>query len=108
MTALSFGSIEALAANDDTVDILASDVRSRVVEYSDLNLTTQSGIERLYRRIGSAADAVCGVDSGVKTLHERFSSRACARAAVTRAVSQIDLPQLNALHARAQDRNVRG
>jgi UrcA family protein len=69
------------------------------VGYSDLDLTTQKGVDTLYRRIHTAAGRYC------EELHSRTGSRIatgyeeCVTDAVNNTVSSLNLPSLSALHA---------
>lgn len=49
------------------------------VDYSDLDLTSASGVARLDDRIDSAVDQVCGETLGQKSLSERLAIRSCVR-----------------------------
>ena len=74
------------------------DVPTAVVSYGDLDLSTTTDVQTLYKRISVAARQVCGFeDSREPARIARANS--CRRAAVERAVSEIHSPQLAALHA---------
>ena len=68
-------------------------VPARTVHYSDLNLNTQAGAERLYRRIRGAAEQVCG-DVGSRQLEEAMAARACVEQAVAASVRAVHNPRL--------------
>lgn len=75
-----------------------NDVPAVVVKYSDLSLTTQDGVNRLYRRLISAAKQVCP-DAPIRDLGAASQTEQCRDQAIARAIRQIDNPQLAALHA---------
>ena len=52
---------------------------SVTVGYSDLDLTSKSGVARLDRRLDNAIDQVCGDTRSILSLTERLSIGACAR-----------------------------
>lgn len=69
----------------------------RVVRYSDLNLNHPDGVKVLYRRLATAARAVCQPDISVpQTLHNK--ARNCARMALDNAVAQVNNANLTAYH----------
>lgn len=87
VAAISLGSV-AVAAHADAVDAPA-----RTVHYSDLNLSTQSGVATLYNRIRNAAQLVCGnVDP--RRLDEAASAKACIDKAVFSSVTAVNNPKL--------------
>jgi len=93
MVAGGFGcAMGAGVANADT------DVPSTVVRYSTEALTTNSGVEDLYRRIRFAAKQVCP-ESSVQDLRANELARVCRQQAVSRAIQKINNSQLAALHA---------
>jgi UrcA family protein len=89
------GVMAAGAAGAATPD---SDVPSVVVKFDDLTLDTDSGVNRLYRRIVFAAKQVCS-NGDMRGLHSHQQAEQCRRQAVARAIQQIDNPRLAALHA---------
>ena len=64
---------------------------SRVVRYDDLNLATPAGMERLERRIDSAARSVCRTPSTerVMGLAANAEIQACIAAAKAKAAPQV-------------------
>jgi UrcA family protein len=83
-----------LASAADPTD---SSPRHVEVHYADLNLSTAAGAAALYQRLHSAADTVCN-EHGTRDLASQFRSKACVRAAISAAVTQIDRPLLTAYH----------
>lgn len=76
----------------------AADVRSKTVDYSDLNLQHHQGVVTLYQRIRNAADFVC-YDADRRSIQAELSVRRCTSEATTRAVTHVGLPELATLHA---------
>ena len=73
-------------------------VPSVVVEYGDLDLSSEAGTLTLYRRIAGAARQVCP-DADGRDLALLARIRACQAEAIARAVSDSHIPQLAALYA---------
>jgi UrcA family protein len=68
------------------------------VRYDDLNLSTTAGVDKLYRRISSAARDVCP-DIYSRDTHTVLLAQRCQAAAIAKAVSQVNSPGLAMLHA---------
>jgi UrcA family protein len=70
---------------------------SLTVSTAGLDLGSETGARAALSRIRYAADEICrgGVDE--QTLGEQMQSRACAKAAVERAVASMNLPALTAV-----------
>jgi UrcA family protein len=85
----------AMAAGAATVD---SDAPSLVVKYNSQSLTTDAGVEQLYRRILGAAKQVCP-EVSVRDLGANARARACRANAVAQAIQHIDNTRLAALYA---------
>ncbi len=86
----SLGVAQAGAPQDDVPRV--------VVRYADLDLSTQEGVQTLYKRISSAARLVCPA-TDPRTLVKFSEGRTCREAAIARAVSSVHSSQLAALHA---------
>lgn len=71
---------------------------SKAIHYSDLNLTTSTGVAALYKRIERAASEVCQLPHGTKLLRIQTEIKACRADSVDRAIAQVNLPALSALH----------
>jgi UrcA family protein len=80
----------------------------QAVTYADLNLGSQEGLARLYRRIGNAANQVCDYPPDLRRPTEVRDSKTCRALAVDRAVTQVNIPALHALHLAATARHARG
>jgi UrcA family protein len=83
-----------LACADNAIDDSRRDFE---VHYADLNLSTTDGAAVLYQRLQSAAENVCS-EHGTKDVGSVFRVKACVRAAISAAVTQIDRPLLTAYH----------
>jgi UrcA family protein len=70
-------------------------VAARSVSFADLNIDRPEGVAALYGRIRQAADSVCAVFQS-RELKAMSASRECVHAAVSRAVSSVQLPALTA------------
>lgn len=68
------------------------------VRFDDLNLTTNAGVTALYHRISAAARQVCP-DVFSRDLAVVAAGERCQASAVTRAVREINNPQLAFVHA---------
>jgi UrcA family protein len=68
------------------------------VRYDDLNLATDAGVNTLYRRISLAARSVCP-EANVRELGMKSVSERCQAEAVSRAVQELNNPQLALVHA---------
>jgi UrcA family protein len=77
---------------------LSDGAPSITVRYYDLNLATSAGVEALYRRIASAARAVCP-DEHSRELSVVAASERCQAEAVEQAVRQVNNPRLAVVHA---------
>lgn len=76
------------------------------VEFGDLDLHSQAGIDQLYERIIAAARTVCGGDSDMRSLDNWSRFRMCTRQSSARAVAVVGIPQLLALYARRTGRAI--
>lgn len=77
---------------------------STVVQYHDLDLSTDAGLQALYARIKTAAKRVCFHEtSGHSLLDKQEQYFACYKYAVANAVRDIGQARLAAIH-RAQSR----
>jgi UrcA family protein len=85
----------AMAAGAATVD---SDVPSLVLKYNSQSLTTDIGVQQLYRRIRVAAEQVCP-EEAIRDLGANARVQACRNKAVADAIQHIDNTRLAALYA---------
>jgi UrcA family protein len=108
VSVFAFSALDARAADiSETVITAADGVRRQAVNYGDLNLATQRGVETLYRRIARAADNVCGTDYGRQPLEQTLNARRCRDNAVKAAIVEVDRPELSAHFASLQERGAR-
>lgn len=68
------------------------------VSYDDLNLASTAGLDRLYRRVKSAAHEVCGVENFKVSLDIVRKNRECVAGSIDSAIGQIGDTRLTALH----------
>ena len=74
------------------------DSHSVSVRYDDLNLSTEAGVSALYQRLSGAARQVCP-DAYSRDLSVVIAAGRCKADAVSKAVDQINNPNLAMLHA---------
>jgi len=79
---------------------------SKTVSYADLNLKNSAGVEALYKRIKKAAYEVCQIPTGTHQIRIESEFKACKADSIDRAVQQVNLPSLVALHQSRTGRNV--
>jgi UrcA family protein len=80
--------------------------RSVVVRYSDLDLAKPQDARTLYARIQTAARMACGdVDTGDLARFAQFHN--CIGAAVTKAVSAVNMRQVTEIHEAQSQRQSR-
>jgi UrcA family protein len=75
------------------------DVPKQVVNYADLNLDSMVGAATLYRRIGRAAEQVCGGAVDVREITRAVSFGSCKAQAIARAVHAVNSSALTSLHS---------
>ena len=73
------------------------------VNYADLDLTTDAGVQALYRRLQVAAKRVCRSFEG-REIGKGTKRRACYDQALSDAVTKVNLEMLSALHKNASAR----
>ena len=81
----------------DSKFITIKDAQSVVVKYGDLNLNTGAGVKALHVRLRKAARKVCSPFDG-RDLSQNLSYGSCVADAVTRAVADVNNPNLTRLH----------
>ena len=69
-----------------------------VVHYSDLNLHSEAGIQRLYQRIEQAVVTVCHPAANERDLAVQVRTRACTRQSTAQAVGNVHSPELSAYY----------
>jgi UrcA family protein len=88
--ALTLGTLQATARAADP------GLPSEKVSYADLDISKPAGAKTLYRRIVSAANRVCSVNSYTYTLTEK-GVRECTDQAIDKAVKDVGSPALSAM-----------
>jgi UrcA family protein len=74
-------------------------VRTVIVRFGDLDLSTPAGAKTLYQRIRGAARAVCGEEQDYDLgLDSRRYWNSCFQSAVNGAVDKVHSPLLRAVH----------
>jgi UrcA family protein len=87
----SFSDVCAAADTD------ATELRSRVVAYQDLNVSKAQGAAVLYGRIRAAAASVCSVPEDAD-FSAKLREAPCIHKAIAEAVSAINQPELFAVY----------
>jgi UrcA family protein len=104
-SSVTFRCAAAVVAALVSGSLLAADP-SKTVNYSDLNLNSSAGVEALYKRIKKAAYEVCQMPTGTHQIRIESELKACKVDSVDRAIQQVNLPSLTALHQSKTGRNV--
>jgi len=94
---LIFASLAALpfAAGAST----PSDTPAVRIQYADLDLSRDAGVDRLYVRLRHAAASVCNMRADARDLHATETQQSCTAAALDRAVAEVNSARLSARHA---------
>ena len=83
----------ALAATAGFATVTQADDAPRyedvVVSYSDLNLDSVAGNQKLYARLANAASRACGNEPATRDIERRAEYRACVEETLNRAVDKI-------------------
>lgn len=79
---------------------------SVVVTYSDLNLDTAAGNQKLYARLSNAASRACGGTPTIRDLERKAQYRACVEDTLNRAVDKISSGDERALRETARKHRV--
>jgi len=77
-----------------------------IVDYSDLDLTNQSGLNVLYARLKYAAERACGSVPESRSLETRATFKKCYDGSLNDAVVGVNVATLTAMHNRATRRSV--
>jgi UrcA family protein len=88
----------AVAAAGAAVAAPDNDVYSVVIRFPTASLTTESGVQSLYRRIEMAAEKVCVIEPAGSRLPSPAVIQ-CRKEAIAGAVEKIHNQRLAALHA---------
>jgi UrcA family protein len=79
---------------------------SVVVTYSDLNLDTAAGNQKLYARLSTAASRACGGEPAIRDMERRAQYRACVEETLNRAVDKISTSDQRALREATRKQSV--
>jgi UrcA family protein len=90
---LALGLMSAAAAVSQAGTSMSDEVPTVRVHYEDLDLSTEHGALTLYKRIEGAAKRVCPTASALSLRASQASAR-CVDAAISRAVADVNSPQL--------------
>lgn len=88
--------ITAIAANTTFAEP-SGNFPSITVKFADLDLTTDVGVHRLYKRISAAAEQVC--PSGGRDLQFLAAARKCKAETIERTVQLLGNSRLATVHA---------
>lgn len=109
-TTRMLASILALAATTGIATTAQADGFPRyddvVVSYSDLNLDSAAGNQKLYARLANAASRACGNEPAVRDIERRAQYRACVEETLNRAVDEINSSNQRALRLAASKNSV--
>lgn len=90
--------VGAVASVTSFAGTYSVDAPAVAVRYGDLDLSTPTGVNTLYRRISAAARQVCP-DVYSHDPNVALAAEHCQAAAVARAVTEVNNPSLAMLHA---------
>lgn len=88
----------ATLAHAGSPQTTSGDIPRLAVSYSDLDLSSEKDVMTLYKRISRAAEEVCPEPSR-HSMRITEISRKCVAAAISRAVHEVNSPQLARLEA---------
>jgi UrcA family protein len=77
-----------------------SDIRQVKVRFSDLDLTSKAGAEKMIWRFRHAARTVCGREPDLRELVASARDSLCITSAMNAAVSQLNAPLVTATYSR--------
>jgi len=100
MASAAFAQGGSLRPTDDPHVMVSPDgALSTQVQYDETDLSSSSGAHKVYRRLQSAAETVCG-DNGsfVHDLSIRRNMDQCENSAIEDAVARINNPRLTAVY----------
>ena len=78
-----------------------TDTPTLTVKYNDLNVESEQGARELYSRLRTASRHVCSAFEG-RELRQRAAWKECYQEALTKAVMDLNVERLTALHLRKQ------
>jgi UrcA family protein len=108
MKTLTLAMIVLLACTTSQISNATSSIeesRQRVVTLTDLDLSHLPDIQKLHRRIATAAREVCWTP-GVIAILSRHRMQRCAEESIAHAIAELDVPQLTRYHERELSREL--
>ena len=108
MKTLALAMIVLLACTTSQISNATSSIeesRQRVVTLTDLDLSHLPDIQKLHRRISTAAREVCWTP-GVIAILSRHRMQRCAEESIAHAIAELDVPQLTRYHERELSREL--
>ena len=108
MKTLTLAMIVLLACTTSQISNATSSIeesRQRVVTLTDLDLSHLPDIQKLHRRISTAAREVCWTP-GVIAILSRHRMQRCAEESIAHAIAELDVPQLTRYHERELSREL--
>ena len=103
-TLIALAATAGLATSAQADDALRYD--DVVVSYSDLNLDSVAGNQKLYARLENAAERACGNAPETRDIARRAQYRECVEQTLNRAVDKVSSGDKSALRAVAGKRKV--
>ena len=81
-----------------------NDAGERVIQvsYADLNLSSEAGLDVLYKRLQGASSAACGPQHSMRSagsLRQLVENRACYDDLLSKLVEKVNNARLNEIHA---------
>ena len=106
VTMIAMAATTGIATTACADDAGAPRYDSVVVTYSDLNLDTIAGNQKLYARLSHAASRACGGEPAIRDLERRAQYRSCVEDTLHRAVDKISSSDQSALREVARKHSV--
>ena len=79
------------------------DALTASVKYSELDINSEQGAKQLYVRLRMASRRVCANFEG-RELRERYAWKNCVNESLARAVAEVNVERVTALHRTHADR----
>jgi UrcA family protein len=104
VTLFALAATAGFATSANAADYGVTRYDNVVVTYSDLDLRSTAGNQKLYARLNLAAERACGSATFTRDLQLRAEYRTCVESTLNKAVDQIGTRELQALHRSATAR----
>jgi UrcA family protein len=97
ITAAAVLAVSIPAVSSASLESASSEEVRLSVNYADINLDSAAGVDRLYRRLKSAASSACGPTSRREagSLEQISNNRICAVQLLDRAIQKVDNAELS-------------